>query len=154
VRTTCASGVRFARTTDGGNHWAFGEETEPGAAVDFLDADHGWVVGKLGTFATRDGGMTWAKLDDAPREVVEVTMLSTSVGFLQVLTDQVPVLLRTTDGGKSWRAALALDATDADSLDVEVVNATGVFVYLHGRRGTQLYRSHDAGESFTFASAP
>ena len=154
LRATCASGVRFARTTDGGNHWTFGEETEPNAVVDFLDADHGWVVGKLGTFATRDGGLTWAKLDDASREAMEVTMLSGSVGFLQALSDQRPVLLRTIDGGKSWRTALALDATSADTLDVEVVSATNVFVYLHGNRGTQLYRSHDGGESFTFATEP
>ena len=106
VRAACASGTRFARTADGGDHWTFGEETEPDAAIDFLDADRGWVVGKQGTFATRDGGLTSSKLNEAARETVELTMLSSTVGLLQVLTDDQPELLRTSDGGKSWHTAL------------------------------------------------
>ena len=155
VRATCVeTPARFALTSDGGDHWTFGAETDPEGVFDFLDGNLGWRVGKQGAFVTHDGGGTWSTLDASPRDPLALEMLSPTVGFLTVLTDDRPVLLRTTDAGRSWRDALALASDSVDSLDVDALDARNVFVYLHGTRGTQVYRSHDGGESFTFAAGP
>ena len=156
VVTTCSGTPErsFARTADGGAHWTLGAAMDPEGAFDFLDGESGWTVGKRGTFVTHDGGASWSNIDVSARAALGLKMVSSTLGFLRVPSDERPVLLRTTDGGRSWRDALGLASTGDDTVDVDVFDARNVFVYLHGKRGTQLFRSQDGGASFTFAAAP
>jgi photosystem II stability/assembly factor-like uncharacterized protein/tetratricopeptide (TPR) repeat protein len=57
-----APGTRIFHTADGGRSWTafYTGTTIPFRAIAFVDDQHGWAVGELGTIlATADGGRTW-----------------------------------------------------------------------------------------------
>jgi photosystem II stability/assembly factor-like uncharacterized protein len=86
-------------------------------ALDFLDARHGWVFagdcvrGSSGFFRTSDGGRSWTTFH--PRAGVgchagdraQVEFVDARHGWLVTVaaTGHGASLLRTTDGGRSWR---------------------------------------------------
>jgi photosystem II stability/assembly factor-like uncharacterized protein len=56
----------FFQTSDGGRNWNESVPTaliyagdSPVSAIDFLDAEHGWVASPSGLFITTDGGANW-----------------------------------------------------------------------------------------------
>jgi photosystem II stability/assembly factor-like uncharacterized protein len=60
--TVGAPGTHVLHSPDGGQSWQVFDTGQqlPIRAMTFLDANHGWAVGSLGTIlATRDGGRTW-----------------------------------------------------------------------------------------------
>ncbi|MCC6652221.1 MAG: hypothetical protein IT348_13795 [Candidatus Eisenbacteria bacterium] len=101
--------------------------------ISFCEPDHGWIAGELGTiFRTRDGGTTWTLQESGvpivrviprgeeprPREVVpeletppdrlEITAIrfadpanGWAVGSYSDVAESV--VLRTSDGGETWR---------------------------------------------------
>jgi photosystem II stability/assembly factor-like uncharacterized protein len=124
------------RTTDRGIHWA--ETTlilasstskvfafcdiEPDS-LDFLDAQHGWLLtskhafglhdemGEATAFATNDGGKTWKPIYRATfragqEQFYSLNFLNTHLGFLTQFGTRkgqpVGVLQYTTDGGHQW----------------------------------------------------
>jgi len=95
-------GTRVLHTADGGRTWELQPtpSTVPIRDLTFVDTQHGWAVGDLGTvLATRDGGRTWkrqrdggqraavsgffARLTDAPLELV--SKLSADEGYLTAI---------------------------------------------------------------------
>jgi photosystem II stability/assembly factor-like uncharacterized protein len=105
-------------TTDGGDTWSFvptGDEvwTFDIAKVQFLDADHGWILQNYaGQMArTTDGGATWHVLDTGGMTgTSDVTFLDTQRGWLvgqaSQTVDGTPIgkTAYTTDGGVTWTA--------------------------------------------------
>jgi photosystem II stability/assembly factor-like uncharacterized protein len=105
------------RTQDGGRSWAIastdvGPLYKTAAAPDGL---HGWAVGVNGNIAaTDDGGRTWRKQSSGTdvnlgsiTAVDDKTAIAGGwgVGFSDVIIEPQPyVLLRTTDGGATWRS--------------------------------------------------
>lgn len=84
------------------------------AAVSFISASHGWVLGRSGCAdcaalrETRDGGGTWTTLPPPPAPlgyytsspvtgVTQVAIADAADGFLYG-----PELLATSDGGRTW----------------------------------------------------
>ena len=60
--TAGSPGTHILHSPDGGQSWQVFDTGQhlPIRAVTFLNANHGWAVGSLGTIlATRDGGRTW-----------------------------------------------------------------------------------------------
>ena len=60
---------RLLRTTDGGQNWAFVRATPKVGIVQFVDADHGWLIAGLWDYPvtnrllqTIDGGLTWSEV--------------------------------------------------------------------------------------------
>ena len=57
------------KSTDGGQTWVIQSDKLPGAFADaaglrdvfFVDANHGWLVGRSQVYATTDGGATWTQ---------------------------------------------------------------------------------------------
>jgi photosystem II stability/assembly factor-like uncharacterized protein len=103
------------RTTDGGRTW---ERRPTGAAeylraVQFVDRDHGWVVGMTvdtvdpsgppgpsKILATSDGGATWVVQLTAPRSFYDVLFVDALHGW--AVGDRAAIYA-TTDGGRTWR---------------------------------------------------
>jgi photosystem II stability/assembly factor-like uncharacterized protein len=106
------------RTEDGGATWApiaippniplpeeIAETIDPADIllydVDFVDPEHGWIVGEFGVvFTTADGGRTWsAQQSPVSTTLFAVDFVDPSNGWAAGLES---VLLRTTDGGATW----------------------------------------------------
>lgn len=99
-------GTAFLRTIDGGKTWRTRliRMDPPGfAAMDFLNLQHGWLVGPLGLLAqTSDGGQTWQPLPKSPATaVLKLQFRSLDSGWL--LEAGPRRLFRTTDGGQTWQ---------------------------------------------------
>ena len=114
-------GVR--RTEDGGVTWVRVDEELKleGNAIQFLDLNLGWVVGKFGdVFRTEDGGVTWEKIpaygnleglsgDDKPN-FLSLHFVDENHGWIAGYRREFPgleqydyaVLLHTSDGGRTW----------------------------------------------------
>lgn len=111
------------RTEDGGNTWKRANEEQEvmGTAIDFLDLERGWVVGKFGRVQrTEDGGATWQmvpalgnldglKGDDIPT-LTSVHFVDENqgwiAGYLREMTlmeqHDWAVIIHTSDGGLTW----------------------------------------------------
>jgi len=114
-----ASRLVVLDTADGGSSWRerpietsdlSGGRSYADATVHFVDADYGWLLGRVATgaavsvgelLATTDGGDSWQRLPPPP-VAGRFVFLSAERGFMT----GAPVserLYRTLDGGRSWR---------------------------------------------------
>src|SRR5205085_324261 len=87
--------------TDDGRTWTPRyTDTEPMYAVDAVDADHAWAVGRHVLVATSDGGRTWQPAAQPDAGVM------TALDFLDSQTGWGIAgghVVRTVDGGRTWR---------------------------------------------------
>jgi photosystem II stability/assembly factor-like uncharacterized protein len=105
-------------TADGGQTWMLQRTwITPGGfplQMQFVDPLHGWVPYGHGILhRTADGGRTWQVVQASPRgpdadppyrtDLDKLRMLNAQVGF--GLNDSGDILLRTTDGGLTWRTS-------------------------------------------------
>ena len=125
-----ASGTQFPdqeaavmKTTDGGQTWtSISMAMHANLLIDnfFIDDLHGWVVGGTGgtkyeqlkpvVMFTSDGGQTWENrlansgIDFPSGEWGwKIQFLTPQVGFVSLENDTAAAILKTTDGGKTWR---------------------------------------------------
>lgn len=96
-----------------------------GNALDFLDLDHGWVVGKFGNVhRTQDGGVTWEKVEplgnidhlsgDEKPHFTSVHFADADHGWIAGYVREMPgfeqhdraVIIHTSDGGHTWTQQL------------------------------------------------
>jgi photosystem II stability/assembly factor-like uncharacterized protein len=103
--------IFLARTTDGGASWDWVDTGINGflgigfhyvqGGLDFVDAQHGWLVGGLGKVVnTEDGGKTWNK-----QEIPSCTWCNLhAVDFIDSQTGWIAGegLFRTSNGGADW----------------------------------------------------
>lgn len=120
VATAGNPGVVYV-TLDGGRSWA--ARATPGIwphAVDFMNADDGWLLTTTtmnagfpaGLYVTRDGGQRWSTIElltfaPPPGGVVLngsiLDFVSSSLGWTDTDTGNGNDLLQTTDGGYAWK---------------------------------------------------
>ncbi|MCB0039503.1 MAG: hypothetical protein KDE23_07470 [Caldilinea sp.] len=102
------------RTTDGGQTWTpLLTETVPWrceshlSQVVFVDANHGWVVGRGLLLRTSDGGLSWTAVDTTASLYSFVDFIDAQRGW-RVLRDMMDYdsLQRTSDGGATWQKVL------------------------------------------------
>jgi photosystem II stability/assembly factor-like uncharacterized protein len=98
-------------------------------AVSFTGSDHGWGLTPNALFETSDGGRTWAsRVEDseAKKTFFSLEFVTGQTGFIfgaqRSGTDHSPLILRTSDGGKSWQDTLI-------KVESQVTNAA---LLLHG----------------------
>lgn len=115
-------------TVDGGGTWTPHQAPsgELPVAVDFINADDGWLLSAdtfnagfpAGLYATHDGGRAWSTLEGLEQGVISVsgTVFDTStldfvsptlgwtLGRTSTFTGTGDELLQTADGGRTWRA--------------------------------------------------
>lgn len=95
-------------THDGGVSW---EGTTPVAAsaatVDFVDVNHGWASDGTLLYVTGDGGQQWTRLSPGGsfQHVTQLDFVSSELGWaIGASASNIPILLKTEDGGYSWTA--------------------------------------------------
>ena len=74
---TGVPGTRVLHSSDGGESWKLHPtgQSLPLLAIDFIDNQHGWAVGALGTIlATNDGGKSWRRQTDSPTRLALMTV--------------------------------------------------------------------------------
>ncbi len=131
-------------------------------AVYFLDHNHGWVAGSNGTLLkTTDGGTTWKKLLPLTKDTLhDVFFADEHNGWLVAERDLLKLasndeprsyLLRTEDGGVSWRRVVPKTNMNARLLRLVFADARRGWVF--GETGTVLATT-DGGVRWTAQSAP
>lgn len=96
------AGSGIFHSSNGGTSWS--EQDAPGAfyqAIEFVDADHGWAVGKGGKIiVTLDGGNSWESLASGTNtDLYGVSFVDQDRGFV---VGDGGIILRTDDGGQNW----------------------------------------------------
>jgi photosystem II stability/assembly factor-like uncharacterized protein len=141
-------------TVDGGAHWKRQEYFLPQRGVDvaFADAQTGWLVTDAGTvLATTDGGAGWTVVEQP--ELTAKAIAATDarrawiVGSASGAADEpgASVVLRTTDGGETWRrtglgTAQLADVTFADERHGVLVALDRIWSTRDGGRTWRLRR--------------
>ncbi len=104
------------RTTDGGQTWTplltgstpWRCENGLGQVV-FVDANHGWAVGRNLLLRTTDGGLSWAAVDTTTARSTFIDFVDAQRGWrilVPISPDEAHVQ-RTGDGGATWQTVLA-----------------------------------------------
>jgi photosystem II stability/assembly factor-like uncharacterized protein len=98
------SGAKIAVSADRGGSWSVTDLQEDAqfTVVQFVDDQHGFVLGEFGhVVVTDDGGKSWRKHARMPGEFYPYAglFLDRKEGFASGIAGQV---LRTVDGGASW----------------------------------------------------
>ena len=130
-------------------------------AVDFVDATTGWVQvrfrsGDVALMQTTDGGLSWnAQLTVAAgSHRAYMKFFDGAVGILGLL-DTRPALLRTGDGGRTWRT-LPFPSDAATVLSYSFVDSDNGWMLAspEGNSPSVLYRTDDAGQTWTDLGSP
>ena len=94
-------------TSDGGVTWST-ESFIFSSAVDFIDANHGWVCGGSTIWSTSNGGLTWSAHNVRKNWFLnDVIFTDASHGWSWVTgidhgSYNYPIILATSDGGATW----------------------------------------------------
>lgn len=168
-------GAVVLRTVDGGSNWV--RLMVPGSdSLEFRDvhatsADNAWILAagpgaRSRIYRTMDGGRTWAlqfRNADTAAFYDCLTFLDaqTGIAYSDASSGRTNVL-RTTDGGMGWRL-LAADRVPAPLAGEGAFAASGLCVagapprtafIATGGPGARLFRSTDAGASWTTLTTP
>jgi photosystem II stability/assembly factor-like uncharacterized protein len=128
---------RIRYSTDGGKSWEAKVVPTGGwilNAINFADAMNGWAVGAYGLIIhTSDGGQSWQQIKAPTRvDLKAVSFVSREVGYVagqsgnyhderKEIADFDLVILRTSDGGQSWRACYEYHKTgDASQIEKSI----------------------------------
>ncbi len=143
------------KTTDGGASW-IQVNLDAGGYVDFVDADHGWIVnvGGLG-YRSTNGGATWTQFimpnQGFSPTISHIDFINQNVGWA---VGWFGYAARTTDGGVSWK--LQNIATQNDViLGLHVLSETEAWAVGAPSGGSpSSYHTTDAGTTWSKTSLP
>jgi photosystem II stability/assembly factor-like uncharacterized protein len=132
-------------------------------AVCFLDQNHGWAAGSGGTLLeTTDGGQNWRKLNPQTKDNLrDVYFANERIGWLvadrdvlKLKTNDEPrsYLLKTDDGGLSWRQIL-LNVSDLNPRFVRAVFVDADRGWVFGETGA-VFATRDGGAHWQRQPAP
>jgi len=155
---------KFYATTDGGVTWNDITSTLPHAAKGFCGITHigdeVHVVGRYNGAATDyfyspDGGRTWrySDLSNLMQGLVEVQFLNKDVGFIggmgtsAAMGQSAAAILKTTDGGKSWRKVFEHVGGRGFAWKIFPINSKLIYASLQSQDGIyRIAKTLDAGE--------
>lgn len=132
-------------------------------AVHFLDKNRGWAAGSGGTLLeTSDGGVTWTKVSTMTKDTLrDACFVDDHTGWLVAERDVYKLktndearsyLLRTDDGGLTWRAVY-LEGVDPNARLVRVIFSDLANGWVFGETGV-VFATRDGGAHWTPQSPP
>lgn len=132
-------------------------------SVFFLDENRGWAVGSRGTLmATSDGGKSWhQKAQPAPDVLRDIFFIDDQNGWLvcevniyelKRKDDQRTYLMKTTDGGQTWKR-IDISGAEVDVRLLRAVFSQGGRGWAFGEEGA-IFTTRDSGESWTRLRSP
>ena len=150
-----ASAAAWTRQPTGTMAWLRG--------VYFLDQNRGWVAGSGGTLLeTIDGGQTWRRLNPLTKDnLSDVYFANEKIGWLVAERDVLKLktndeprsyLLKTEDGGFSWRAVF-LNGSDVNARLVRAVFADADRGWVFGETGI-VFATRDGGAHWFRQTSP
>ena len=109
-----STGQQLYGTSDKGNTWTQVQlPSTPCVEVTFIDARHGWALvqdpneptsGQLFDLsATSDGGASWQRLPDPPRDAYYMAIRAPGEAWMGSLGAGPPHLYTSADAGQSWQ---------------------------------------------------
>jgi photosystem II stability/assembly factor-like uncharacterized protein len=125
----------IAHTSDGGATWATQTHAIYAHAVDFVDADRGWVCGGNTVWSTADGGLTWRARHLRSNWYLNAVAFTDAshgwvVGYRE--TDHgshyYPIIMVTSDGGITW----SQQSFPAGDTEGRVLNSVSFVDAAHG----------------------
>lgn len=169
VCEACAMGTaQVSSTQNGGSTWTTYPTIPNGMSapmsMSFVSLTDGWVLDSTytqGTFLlhTTNGGKSWTEDYPMvhPHPVEGLSFLNTSVGYGLGVPGDANAVLKSTDGGHSWRVVGSLPSTQTlklfniqgSSIDF-VTESLGYAVGLDGI----VYETHDGGRTWTMLNLP
>ena len=97
----CAAQTGIYSTIDSGKTWQVIDTSNgQGNDVYFLDQQHGYFINEKGFGSTTDGGITWERVPLNVPGKLHVLFTKPLTGFITTTSHG---LLKTTDGGKTWK---------------------------------------------------
>ncbi len=132
-------------------------------AVYFLDRDRGWAVGGSGALlGTIDGGKNWRILRRPTEDTLHDIYFSDaehgwlvcerSIYLLKAKDEPRSYLLRTSDGGASWKR-VEVTGTDIDLAVIRITFANDERGWVFGEMGA-LYATEDGGRTWARQPVP
>jgi len=96
------TGGRILKAVDGGNTWQiyYARTNAYLTAIHFCKAETGWITGDRVIFKTTDGGITWTGQTGAEKTLFSIAFSDVYHGWAVGMGG---LILRTEDGGASWR---------------------------------------------------
>ncbi len=153
------------RTTDGGVTWTNINSSLPKTPLGFCGISHlgnaiyvvGRYQGAADFYSSTDGGISWQyhDLSALAQGLVEVVFVDSMTGFIGGMAKSATAgngaatILKTTDGGQTWRTVFAHDVTPGWAWKIFPVTVTRLYGSLESHDGTlRVVRSNDAGETW------
>jgi photosystem II stability/assembly factor-like uncharacterized protein len=153
------------RTIDGGTTWTDVTSTLPKTPVGFCGMTHvgnhvhivGRYFGATDYYSSPDGGATWqyTNLSALMGGLVDVAFVTQSIGFISGAGIGVgratgpATVLKTTDGGATWRTVFTNDAGLGWAWKIFVVSANVIYVSVESDDDTyRVLKSVDGGETW------
>jgi photosystem II stability/assembly factor-like uncharacterized protein len=133
-------GGRIYTSTDGGQSWSEVSEVDGQVRdLEFRDSTRGWMTSG-GVRYTIDGGATWTSASTPEGTIRSLAMATLKAGWA---VGDGGLILRTTNGGRTWAAAAS--GTTRDLASVSAGGATDAWAV--GEAGCVLHTSNGASWS-------
>lgn len=155
-RCFVALNIGLFASTDGGQSWVQHSSQEL-TSLAFLDSIEAWGVAGNGLYHSIDGGRSWQNLTknilpDGVTFFSSVDFINAQIGWVAGLNFRTGVILRTSDGGKTWTEQWRMNGVSLeDIIFIDERNGWGVGsggYIIHTSDGGQNWQKLNSGADF------
>jgi photosystem II stability/assembly factor-like uncharacterized protein len=155
-----SQGIGILKSEDGGTTWNFtglDESNSPSAFSEIFmhptDSNILWTSSASGLFKTTDAGATWIRTRTG--NIRDLRLKPGNPDVLYIASSNT--IFKSSDAGETWQAKTNGTPTGVSRLAIDVTPANPEVLYIFAADQSNafkgIYKSEDAGESFTLTSA-